>query len=439
MRQKRLISALATSAFSKLLAVAVQLAALPLALSALGTNRYAALLSLQALVAWIVVCAMGIVPSLPSFMTAAVVSGNTGEQRALVKSTVSFMGSVCIALVVALLLTGLALPPTKMISAAKDIPGREIWNAFNVFVVISCLQLFTSIVPSIRAGFQELHRVNLVSASSNGAVLVMLLFFYRAHPSIWLFVVFVYGPLSLFMLLDLLLLFRQRPYLLHGPAKFRETTRMLLPHSFNAVLKQMTLFLVSYCSILVLAHLTGPRNVSSFASVMQPLALGASAIGLIFQPLVPAIANAYSHGDHDWLKRAYLGGFVIVLGVTLSVAVVLAIAGPELARLWLHADVGISHALCAALGAYFVVWMVSDYHFLILASMGKLIGYGKLFALEGVIGIVAGSLLTLKFGEIGMACGIGLGIGSVTAWYLPLEVWRMVRPQPRGDQPTEHS
>jgi O-antigen/teichoic acid export membrane protein len=236
----------------------------------------------------------------------------------------------------------------------------------------------------------------------------------------------MYGPIVLLLTVDFLLLLYSRRYLAAGPWQFVATLKTLLPVSLNALLKQVSYFLMSSGAIVAVLHWASTTNIAAFGSLMALLMLGGSGFSALYQPLLAAMANAHSHSDKRWFRRAYFGGLAVVLGVTGVLCLIALASGPQLATLWLNADLGISRTLCVAMAVYFLFWMLSEYHFLVLASMAKLTGLGKIYVFEGISALSLGSILAHFDGIEGMAIGLAIGTAIFSLFYLPLRAWRIV-------------
>jgi len=425
-RRTRLLQAIASSALSKVLAVSIQLFALPLALSTLGTSRYAAFLSLQALFGWVSLCAVGLVPSLPRFLMDAYVRDSPSEQRAIVKSAMLFMGSIGVLLVLGLTVLGLIIAPVKMISA-QHVSSSELKTAYFVAAALAGVQFAASIAPALRGGFQELHRVNVAAIIANICVIFLLIGVFRVTPQIALLFIVLYAPLALLLIADMALLLTARPYLAIGQARVFDTIRHLLPHSLNALAKQASYFAITGLPVIIVAFMTDPRSTAAYASGIQILLLAVSGVGIIFQSLVPAFADAQSRHDQNWVRNVYKRGLVTVLAIGGIAAVGLATVGPFLARVWLHPNFAITHEFTASLGVFFFFWILSDFNFFVLSALGHLVGTGKLFLAESAVGVGLGTLLTLKVGILGMPLGIACAMGLVGSWYLPLLITQKTR------------
>jgi O-antigen/teichoic acid export membrane protein len=241
-----------------------------------------------------------------------------------------------------------------------------------------------------------------------------------------MFLIVIYGPLVVTMLADIVLICVQRPYLLRGHSDMWRTGKMLAPQATNAVAGQFSYFLVSFVPTLIVAHLSGPEATAAFGSIMMLLILLGSGMNLIYQPLVPAIANAYAHHDRDWVHKAYYRAAFLVIAICGVGLLIDFIAGNWILHLWLGNAIKIPPMLPIVLGFYFSMWMVNVLHFNILAATGNLNLVGRSYLVEGALSITLGAILTHYFGATGMALGLAIGTACVNFWFLSVQTRRHV-------------
>ncbi len=424
-RKKRLTYAVLVGGFSKILAIAVQWLALPVALKSLGTDRYAAFLALQALVAWASLLALGLAPSLPRFISRASAEGDSNLQRQIFQTAIIYLTCASAAFVLVMGAVGYIVPPSLMV-ATHGIATSQIFMAYVTVVLITGFQLVGNVMPSIRGGYQELHYSYAWAGLASLAVMVGLYWFSHSRATITSFLLTIYAPLALFMLADMALICLQRPYLLRGRSDIVKTGRLLAPQAGNALAAQLSYFLVSFLPTLIVAHLSGAEATAAFGSIMQLLILFGSGMNLIFQPLVPAVANAYAHHDANWVRQAYFKVATLVIAVCGIGLVLDFTAGQYLLHRWLGSKLNIPAHLPIVLGLYFSVWMINLMHFNILAATGNLHGTGKIYLLEGALSITLGSLLTYFYGPTGMAVGLVVGTLCLNLWFLTWRTWCLV-------------
>lgn len=434
-RRRNLTRGILTSAAAKIAAIIVQMAVFPLALHALGTSRYAAFLAIQSFLSWVSVFGFGLTPVLPHMIAKANAAGDLARQRNIVTGAVIMIGTVACLLEGGLLLLGWLVSPKELISAASDIGQAELWNAYLVTTIITCAMLIVIMQPAFRSGYQQLHYVNIWAIIASSIVAILLIVFGNDKLSIAAFSLMTNGPLVPCLFLDLIILFRQRPYLLRGKVDLRYLQSEIRHHSGNALAIQIAFMLFAFVPTFAMSKLTSPSATAQFASVLQPLLLAMNGANLIFQPMVSAFADAYSHADSAWLKRNYVRFLSLIAAAGLFSALVLAFAGPAIFRLWLHRDIGIDQPLCALFGIYFFFLLLSLYYFNILSSVGQLAGMGKIYLLQGILAIGLGSLLASKFGPHGMVIGLSLGMAS-TGLFLPWRVQRCLVQHPVSTRPS---
>lgn len=426
-RRARFLHAFGLMVASKGLSVAVQLCALPLALMALGTERYAAFLTLQAIVSWFGLAGLGLAPSLPRFIAECAARGDRKGESEVVTGSVVFIVAAASVLALLLIALGAIVGTGAVISASPKISSAELDAGYAAVVLLTAGQLVTTVSTALRSGYQELHWSARWTALGNVAVLVLLLVASQHPLSIADFVVLLYLPVVALLWLDIGILFRQRPYLFSLHVDLRRLYRLVGGHSANAFAMQISFFILVYSPTILVAHVAGPVATAGFASVMQLFILGISGLGLITAPLVPAIANAHSRADVLWIRKAYLRATGVLAVACIAALVLMAVVGPFLFRTWLHKDIGVDRAICVSMALYFAAVASSVFNFNVLAAMGNIRGIAKAYAIEAVLAQGLGIALLYRFGPAGLATGLAIGIVAVTAWYFPYRVMRSLR------------
>jgi O-antigen/teichoic acid export membrane protein len=344
-----------------------------------------------------------------------------------VLSALTIMLGAGVSVAVFMLIAGAAVSPARLLGLPAGFHPAGLGVAFVVGVLSCSARFVAAIDAAVRGGYQELHRVYTVATIAGLCFVVLVVSGFPSHGSIWTLFAMMYGPFVFLSFADFfVLLFIQRPHLSSGSWRFGSTAAMLLPSGLNAGLKQVSYFLMTSGATVAVLRLEGVRQVASFGTLMALLILFASGFGAVYQPLLSAMANAHCHGDRRWFKKAYFAGLGLTLGAAGTLVVVAAIAGPWLCAMWLHANLAITRTLCTAMAIYFLFWMLSDYHFFVLASMGRLARLGKIYVLEGACALLAGMALTPRYGIEGLAVGLAVGTACFGAIFLPLRAWEVI-------------
>lgn len=425
-RRNRLIASVALAIVSRITALGMQLLVPPIVLAVLGTAHYAAYLSLQASLGWFGIAGLGLTIALPRFIAAAAVRHDTGEERDLILTSTALIAVAAVIVVGVMLVAGLVFSPRRLLDLPSGFGDGAMMPAFISATLFAGARFAAGLVPSVRSGYQELYRIYVMSAIANLVIIVLIVNVFPAHASIAMLFAYMYGPIVALFLLDYALLFYRRRYLLAARWNLGRTTRALLPTSLNAVAKQIAFFLMTSGAVLSVAHWAGVQNIDAFGSLMALIVMGMSAFSMVFQPMLAAMANAHSHGDKRWFSRAYYGGIALILAITGLVVLIAAAFGPALMLLWLHTDLAIGRTLCIAMALYFMCCALSDFNFLVLASVGELTRLGKIYVLEGITALALGAAGAHYFGIEGMAAGMAVGTACFSLLYLPWRTWRIL-------------
>jgi len=428
LRRHRFIQAVLTSGTSKLLALAVQLLALPLALRILGTDRYASFLALQSFVGWTGVFGLGLVPTLPKFISDARIKHDAARERDVFISAIAVMFAVSLFVFLGFVLLGFLFDPGMLVSASRT-GGGELRAAYFIGAAIGTLTLFASLDPAIRAGGQELHYSNICSVVGNILVLGGMFYFARQGGTLSLFFILLNLPIAALLIADMAVIALQRPHLRCGPVRFVQTARALIPHSSNALVIQMAFTMMLYLPTFAMAHLSSTHETSIYGSVALELFFALACMNLILQPLTAAVVNAHSHGDKPWVRRAYNRGLLLILAISAVTILAGAALGPYLLRLWLGPSIRISGFTGGISGAFFAGLCFLQMHFFILSAINGLRGVGKTYLLIGAGGLSLGSTLCIWYGAQGMFLGLVIAIFLV-GWQLPMAVERELNMAP---------
>lgn len=425
-RTRRLRWAVATSGLSKVAGFAVQLVLLPIILHAVGHDSYAAFLSLTALLAWIGLLGFGLLPALSQSLAALATVGNHAAERALVSTALAFAALISLAIGAVLIGVGSVVDFRPLIGASGLAAGT-VREAFIASAVLLALMFFGSVAGAIRAGFQQVHVSNFWALGANLVSISAGLLVTRESPTLVTFICVVQLPLALATIADIGLILYRRPYLRGIPTFVRGQLSELLTTSWSVWIVQLTAFANLNLTLLVVAHFAGATAAAGYGSVLRLQLLLSGVVALIITPLVPAIASADALGDLQWVRRSARTLTGYTLAVSIVVGAVLAVAGPQLIDRWLGSSLELTPALCAILGAYFILWMLHFAQFNILLGLGETKGLAQIYAVTTAVIFAIGLALLPRLGATGMAIGLVGGTLSVTTWQMALRVRRAIR------------
>ncbi len=427
-RASRVKLAFLTSVGSKALGLIVQFLAVPLAIHALGTERFGIYTMLVSALVWIDLGRLGIGPGLTRELALAWNRDERPRERMLFSNAMVFLIAVA-TLITALLTIGyfLAAPHIGAVFGPSATRFRgEILAGMIVVGAFLVAQIVFSAGEAARSAYQDDFINNLMSTLANLASLLLIFGVAFYWPTVPAFALAVFGSIALGKGTNLLLLLaRSRPYL-RPRWRYVDGTqfRPLLASSFAFWVIQIATLLMHNISLVQLGHAIGANDLTPFAVVFRLLQLLSTAVLMISMPLWPAITDATVRGDTDWIRQAYrrlLGGAMAFCIVT---ALVVTLLGPSLIPLWAGSTVRPNTTLCGLLGLYFVIWMWNHCHSAVLFGLGRLWTVAYVVLAEGIMVLVLSALLIPHLGATGTAAGLCLAGLLTSAWILPWVVRR---------------
>lgn len=425
-RGVQLRKAFLTSALAKAAGFALQFLTLPAVIWALGEGYYAAYLALTASLAWVGLMSFGLLPSLSRSLAANATVGNVDGQRDLLAAGIGFVGFVGLVLAVGLLAVSAAVD-LRDFAGSQALSLSEFRRAFAAATLIMALLFFTTIASAVRAGFQESHITNLWALAATAIIIVTTSWVAHYAPSLTAFIIAIQAPMALVAAADLLLIVSQRPYLRSRPVLRRSALSALLQSSWSVWLVQLTAFLNVQASLLVVAAVDGPAAAAGYGSVLRLELLLSGIVALVLTPLVPAIAEAESLREIGWVRTSYRRILLYTLTLSGLAGATIALFGPWIIAQWLGPELDVPPTMSAALGGYFIVWMLQFALFNVSLGLGETKGLGRIFAAETALIVLIGGALLPRYGATGMAIGLLIGTLGVTAWVLPLRIRRSLQ------------
>jgi O-antigen/teichoic acid export membrane protein len=242
----------------------------------------------------------------------------------------------------------------------------------------------------------------------------------RISPSISGVILALYGLPTLSRIVNLIVLFSRRPYLLSKMANHSgHLYRSLLGVGMAFWLMQIGGVFEQNGGTYLLARFSSTEGTNLFAIVYKSLSLAGAFVGMLTQPLWPAFTDAIAHRDVAWIQRTYRKIRLVLAIYSCTLALVLGIAGEWIFRNLVHVNVDGNRLLFPVLGAYFIA---NNWTHLFYVTMMGMRGIWKVAAIvlaENLLMLAFGALLAPQLGALGMAFAYLAASLSLPAWLLP--------------------
>ena len=428
-RGQRLRLAVGTSAISKVLGAVSQIITLPILLTTLGAERFAAYLALTALVAWVAPMGLGILPALTRQLASAAVSEDRAMEARLFGAGFWFTGLLATAILAGSLWVALSFDVRRMIGPFEGIAQSELQLGFAIAMGLTATFFFGNMSAAVRTGYQEFHFSNALSIIANLVTIIAVVALAGSGAGIGLFVVAVYAPLTIVMVLDIGRIVVGRPWL--WPPAFPAEKGMLkgdLAPLFRTSgvtwISQLYGFLAFHGSILLVSNQFSAGDTASFGSVVRATLLGHAVIGFYVYPLVPAVTDAFVRGDRQWAMMSWRRSMLVTLALVGPASVVFMIAGPSIMQLWLGAEIIVPPLMAIGFGLFFLGFNFNFVGFNFCLSLGATHGLGFTYLVEAALFATLAHVLAPIHGASGIALALGIASVAVNFWVLPIRAWK---------------
>lgn len=432
-RVQRIQYAAATSAVSKAITMAVQVIALPVAIRALGQERFALYAVLAASLGWLGMANIGVGPPLAVGIAEAAARDDEKTQSTLVSS--AFLPVFCLVTVLGCGLLALLplIPVGRILGANFARQADTARTGAAVLLILVLTQALLSVTEAVQTGHQEQYVLNSWAAAGNLVSLVALLATAALWPSVISMIAAVHIPPVLARLLNSGFFLSRRHHLIPRLSGFNWlSARYLLGNGvIFSLAGTLGNFLNHQYIVVLVGRMTTAQITSTFAIVVNVFMLAFGMLSMIAIPLWPAIADSLGRGDALWAQRAYRKTLVYGLLYGCVFAFTFSLIGKQILALWFGPAVMPSSTLLWLTGLYFVVDTWEYIHYTILIGLRRIWAPSLIYLCRSVLTVLAAPHLIRSFGESGAMIALLLSVVLITGpilWVLVRKEFARLRP-----------
>jgi len=419
-RIQRIRYAAVTSLGSKVMTVTVQVLALPIAIRALGSERFALYAMLAALLSWVGLANIGIGPALVLGIAAAAARGERVAEARLFTS--AWVPVLCFAVVL-----GLGIGVVIQLMPVANTFGA---NYAQYVVVIRLgllillgsmlLQALLSVIEAAQVGYQEQYILNLWTTLGGLFTLAALVSVAKLTPTVIAMILAVNAPPLMARLLNSVRFMNGRPHLKPRREAFDwSESKSLLVSGLAFSLVGLGSFLNHQVPVVIVGRTLNTLATATFAAVMNVFMIGFGMVSMVAIPLWPAISDSVARGEVSWVRKAYHRLLSYSMLYAVLVCVVLILAGRPIMRLWFGQGIDPSQSPMAWLGFYFVLAMWEYVHYMVLVGLKRIRVPSLIYLGRSLLTVVLVSLLIPKWGNEGAIIGLCMSVLLVTSWSFP--------------------
>ncbi|WP_411846847.1 lipopolysaccharide biosynthesis protein [Roseibacillus persicicus] len=428
-RNRAITSAIATSLASKIGTVVLQFVSIPIAYRTLGEETFGLYATIAVSIGTVILFQIGIGPALTHGISRALTAKDDRLEKQYF-STSWFL--LLILTLIGGLVAGLVLtfvPLTFFFGEhyaglePKLLPG--LWLALGIVL----LEIILSHTERAREGFLQVHINNTFGAAGNilGAITIAIGIHY--FQTIEFLIIAIFGTRALARIANTIHLFLQRPDLAPKLQYFEKPlSREMLSDGFAFTVSQSLTGIIEIngCGLLV-ARFGGPVAVGQFQILMQLSGLMLGMIIMFTTPTWPAIVDAFTRRDFDWVKRVTKRLWLLVGGYCGAALIGLPLVGTFILPLIFGKEFQVTPALLFAFGLYFATSSWGHTNNALLIGVG-LVKKAAVYSLaETSIILIPAAIGICFFGLSGLFVGMALAMIAITGWIFPLMLINRIR------------
>lgn len=426
-RTQRLRIAMLSSLGGKGVSIVSQLVALPLAIAALGIDRFGIYAMLVALLNWMNMAGISITPGLTVQIVRANSAGDRDAEVRVFTTAFVFALLVAVCMFIGLQAFFHAVGITQLFGPAA-LPYRdEVGFGLQILAVFMSLSVVLSIVEGAQAAYQNQYVNNLLGTLGSILSILAIMFVVSHRPTIPNLIMAIYGAPLAARMLNMLHLFWYRRYLLPRLGQFSlDALRTMLATGSAFLLTLLGTFCYQSFSIYWAGRELGSAGAAQMSVMMLVLTLAGSLLIIVTQPLWPAIQDAASRDDLAWVHRAYRRILRNLIPYIALAALALAVGGEYILGFWLKSGVQIDLTTRVLWGLYFFIVAWEHINYTVLMGLSRFWFASISFSFGALVMLVTSVILVQLIGIDGMFVALCLGPLSLSAWLFPIEIRRLL-------------
>lgn len=335
-RLRRLGLSAGATALSRVLALLVTIASIPLALGYLGKERFGVWSTLSALVVALQFADLGIGNGVINAVSTAHGKGDALRLRQHVST--AFFSLLAIGCVLA----GVAFSIIPLISWSElfhlrdPLAAREVLPAVLAFAICFALSVPLSLVQRVQIGLQSGFIASGWQCVANALSLLAIWACARSQLGLaWMVVALLGAPLVASFINSAIFFWRH-------DSRYRPDWKLIKKDSLHLLMRVGGGFLVLQISVaivfssdaIIIAKVLGASEVMNYSVPEKLFSIISLIIATSIMPLWPAYGEALARGDVSWITRTLRRSATMAAMFALISALLLVMAAPKLIALW---------------------------------------------------------------------------------------------------------
>jgi O-antigen/teichoic acid export membrane protein len=371
-RNRRLKFSVVSSLSGKGVSIVTQLLALPLAVAALGLERYGAYAMLMATFLWASTATVIVGSALSLRIVGAHANDDEALEARLFSTAFFFTCGIALVLSVSLYILICTINISSAIGIKIADYESDLRKSALSMACIVPLNVIFSLADAAQSGYQRQYLTNILYAASN-IFIIALLINVKQHPSIYGLTLAIFLPPMAARLLNLAFLLCVNRHL---RPKWKHTDKNilldLLAIGSGFFLMQIGSFAYQQFPLFFVGRYVDLAGAAYFSAMMQVISISGSLLIIFTQPLLPAIRDATIRGDVAWTRNAYWFTVARLVPYIIVASIVILIAGSSIVSQLLRHPIELDTAIRGFWALFFLLVAWEHLGYIFLTGIGSM-------------------------------------------------------------------
>ena len=351
---------------------ALLLISVSLTLPYLGQERFGIWMTVASLSSVLLIMDAGVGNALISNVARIRARGPISSLQTLISDALILLAIIG-AIAAALLATiNLVFPFQNILNTSSNVARADAILLSWTFIAIFSISIPLNGVSKILQGLQQSWIAHSVAASAAllSILLVWILASHEASP--WILLVSTYGVQTAFPLL-VLPFFHRNGYLAlprdRGILEFYLRTKGLVRTGGLFFVLQIGGIIGWGIDPLLLSALANPSEVTDFTLANRLFQIVPMLLAMLTTPLWSAYADAYAHGDTEFIRRIFLGSVLGGLVMSSLLALAILVLAPTLLEIWVGSKTTVPYLLLVGTAVWAILQTIGHTYSMFLNGL----------------------------------------------------------------------
>ncbi|SFH78244.1 Membrane protein involved in the export of O-antigen and teichoic acid [Pseudomonas guineae] len=408
------------SAVFKLGAVLATFLAMPIMIDYLGAELFGVWATMLTLLTWVMLFDLGIGNGLRNKITESLAKKRPDTAAEYISTAYGLVGLISLMIFLVFLIGNVWLPWQKVFNTTS-VPERILSEAVVTLGFFIFLNFWISLVNQVYQGLQKTSVMVFGQFLSNALALIFVFLLSVYTKGTLIFLIWAYG-LSLILSNSILTI-----YLFSVHKEIRPKiilfdfgkVRALFSLGMRFFIIQLAVLVIFMSDKILITQLLGPQYVTSYEVIFKLFSVFTVLHAVVLAPLWPAYSDAHAKGDMDWIRKQ-LKKQIKFASLIFVMAILLALVGPLIVKLWIGEDGSAPHSLHMLFAFFIIVSVWNNVFAYFVNAINELSVQLWSAILAGLLNIPL-SIFLVKY--------VGMGVGGVVmATLLSLSIYSFIGP-----------